>query len=303
MDTSDESSSLDSLELGDQVRYILKPPPKIHQKYSNSSSNNNNNSSTNNNNNNINGLLNKNAKAKSLNEKQDYNSSSSSSSIGNKCHIRITNDATEAGREAKTSSSSSKPQNSSSRTTALSPAESKSNSCSGQKQQQPGVGPSPAMILDPRCQEVVSGHITMVTVEGGAVAGQLDRLQAEITRLKVEKLELLRQNVAAQREVKHLRERELQLQADLSTASREINKLRTGLKQRLVKELPWPDLPPSLRGPASSPATAHTPTVTSPSFSSASADLVLAVVSGTPRTPTAAVKVSAEERLDKTWHI
>jgi hypothetical protein len=300
MDTSDESSSLDSLELGDQVRYILKPPPKIHQKYSNSSSNNNNNSSTNNNNNNINGLLNKNAKAKSLNEKQDYNSSSSSSSIGNKCHIRITNDATEAGREAKTSSSSSKPQNSSSRTTALSPAEPKSNSSSGPKQQ-----PSPAMILDPRCQEVVSGHITMVTVEGGAVAGQLDRLQAEITRLKVEKLELLRQNVAAQREVKHLRERELQLQADLSTASREINKLRTGLKQRLVKELPWPDLPPALRGPtASSPLnTASASTVTSPSFSSASADLVLAVVSGTPRTPTAAVKVSAEERLDKTWHI
>ena len=62
--------------------------------------------------------------------------------------------------------------------------------------------------------------MTMVSVEGGAVAGQLDRLQGEITRLKVEKLELLRQNVAAQREVKHLRERELQLQSDLTTASR-----------------------------------------------------------------------------------
>ena len=66
----------------------------------------------------------------------------------------------------------------------------------------------------------MSGHVTMVSVEGGAVAGQLDRLQGEITRLKVEKLELLRQNVAAQREVKHLRERELQLQSDLTTASR-----------------------------------------------------------------------------------
>lgn len=106
---------------------------------------------------------------------------------------------------------------------------------------------NPGLQLDPRCQEVVSGHVTMVTVEGGVVAGQLDRLQSEVTRLKVEKLELLRQNVSAQREVKHLRERELQLQCDLSTASREISKLRTGLKQKLVRELPWPDLPQALR--------------------------------------------------------
>ena len=82
----------------------------------------------------------------------------------------------------------------------------------------------------------------MVTVEGGAVSGQIERLQTEVTRLKVEKLELLRQNVAAQREVKHLRERELQLQCDLTTASREISKLRAGLKQKLVRELPWPEL-------------------------------------------------------------
>jgi predicted RNase H-like nuclease (RuvC/YqgF family) len=127
-------------------------------------------------------------------------------------------------------------------------------------------------MLDPRCQEVVSGHVTMVTVEGGAVAGQLDRLQSEITRLKVEKLELLRQNVAAQREVKHLRERELQLQCDLTTASREISKLRTGLKQKLVRELPWPDLPQSLR----------------------------TLEQGTPIKPSI-VKLGDEE--DKTWHI
>ena len=62
-----------------------------------------------------------------------------------------------------------------------------------------------------------------------------------MARLKVDKLELLRQNVAAQREVKHLRERELQLQCDLSTASREISKLRAGLKHKLVRELPWPE--------------------------------------------------------------
>ena len=56
----------------------------------------------------------------------------------------------------------------------------------------------PVLMIDPRCQEIVSGHVTMVTVEGGAVAGQIERLQAEVTRLKVEKLELLRQNVSAQ---------------------------------------------------------------------------------------------------------
>merc|ERR1719151_251622 len=97
-------------------------------------------------------------------------------------------------------------------------------------------GLQPGVVLDPKCQEVVSGHVTMVNVEGGVVAGQLDRLQGEVTRLKVEKLELLRQNVSAQREVKHLRE--LQLQSDLSTASREISKLRSGLKQSLCGNFP-----------------------------------------------------------------
>lgn len=85
--------------------------------------------------------------------------------------------------------------------------------------------------LDPHCQEVVSGAVTMVTLEGNVVAGQLSKLQDEISKLKVDKLELLRQNVAAQREVKRLRERELQLQSDLTTASREINRLRVNIKQ------------------------------------------------------------------------
>ena len=58
------------------------------------------------------------------------------------------------------------------------------------------------MVLDPYCQEVVSGPVTMVTLEGNVVAGQLTKLQDEISKLKVDKLELLRQNVAAQREVK-----------------------------------------------------------------------------------------------------
>ena len=103
--------------------------------------------------------------------------------------------------------------------------------------------------------------------------GQLDKLQGEITKLKAEKLELLRQNVSAQREVRHLREREIQLQCDLSTASREINKLRSGLKQRLVKELPWPDLPPALR----------------------------AAVTVAPSQTQTVVKLAQD--VDKTWHI
>ena len=57
-------------------------------------------------------------------------------------------------------------------------------------------------ITDPWRQEIVSGSVTMVTLEGNVVAGQLSKLQDEISKLKVDKLELLRQNVAAQREVK-----------------------------------------------------------------------------------------------------
>jgi predicted nucleic acid-binding Zn-ribbon protein len=47
-----------------------------------------------------------------------------------------------------------------------------------------------------------------------------------VTKLKGEKLELLRQNVSYQRELKRLRDREAQLQSDLTTASREIVRLR-----------------------------------------------------------------------------
>ena len=51
-------------------------------------------------------------------------------------------------------------------------------------------------------------------------------LLQEVARLKGDKLELLRQNVAAQREVKRLRERELQLSSDLGLATREVQRLR-----------------------------------------------------------------------------
>jgi hypothetical protein len=42
------------------------------------------------------------------------------------------------------------------------------------------------MSLDPSCQEVVSGSVTMVTLEGNVVAGQLSKLQDEISKLKVD---------------------------------------------------------------------------------------------------------------------
>ena len=285
MDTSDESSSLDSLELGDQMRYILKPTPmpKLHSKYTNSSSNNNNNNNNSILNNNTVGVQNKNDKTKQ--------STTSTSSSNNKCHIRITNDMP----PTKSNSNNKAP-------ASRSPARTEANSS-----QKPAAGITaitntaapPTLYLDPRCQEVVSGHITMVTVEGGAVAGQLDRLQGEITRLKVEKLELLRQNVAAQREVKHLRERELQLQADLSTASREINKLRTGLKQRLVRELPWPvERGHGTNGLASSASSAPIVTAASSQYSSSSSSSSAGLTNGTQ---TAAVV--ATKGVDTTWHI
>ena len=60
----------------------------------------------------------------------------------------------------------------------------------------------------------------------------MERLQEEVSRLKVDKLELLRQNVSAQREVKRLHEREMQLTSDLTTASREIHRLRMQLRDK-----------------------------------------------------------------------
>jgi RAP1 GTPase activating protein 1 len=214
LDTSDESSSLDSLEL-DQVRYILKP------KLNKFSNNNNKTLST---------LFTNNSNEKS-NDKSQLRENLAT--VGTKCHIHITNNM---NTETKTNNNNNNNFNNS---TTNSQGTIGTTKPPDQGQDSSG-GMKPVLMMDPRCQEVVSGHVTMVTVQGGAVAGQLDKLQGEITKLKVEKLELLRQNVSAQREVKHLRERELQLQCDLSTASREINKLRSGLKQRLVRELPWP---------------------------------------------------------------
>ncbi|XP_039294139.1 uncharacterized protein LOC120353644 [Nilaparvata lugens] len=69
---------------------------------------------------------------------------------------------------------------------------------------------------------------------GGGMAGdggrQTEALRQEVTRLKCDKLDLLRQNVTCQRDIKRLREKELQLQSDLASASKEILRLRELLK-------------------------------------------------------------------------
>ncbi|KAJ9597843.1 hypothetical protein L9F63_011338, partial [Diploptera punctata] len=59
---------------------------------------------------------------------------------------------------------------------------------------------------------------------------QTEALRQEVTRLKCDKLDLLRQNVNCQRDIKRLREKELQLQSDLAAASKEILRLRELLK-------------------------------------------------------------------------
>ncbi|XP_070491751.1 rap1 GTPase-activating protein 1-like isoform X2 [Chironomus tepperi] len=60
---------------------------------------------------------------------------------------------------------------------------------------------------------------------------EVDDLKEEITKLKCDKLDLLRQNVTCQRDIKRLRERELVLQSDIGTARNEINKMRELLKE------------------------------------------------------------------------
>ncbi|PSN44994.1 hypothetical protein C0J52_25364, partial [Blattella germanica] len=65
---------------------------------------------------------------------------------------------------------------------------------------------------------------------GEAGGRQTEALRQEVTRLKCDKLDLLRQNVNCQRDIKRLREKELQLQSDLAAASNEILRLRELLK-------------------------------------------------------------------------
>ncbi|XP_041450763.1 rap1 GTPase-activating protein 1 isoform X2 [Drosophila obscura] len=60
---------------------------------------------------------------------------------------------------------------------------------------------------------------------------KIENLRQEVTRLKCDKLDLLRQNVTCQRDIKRLRERELSLQGDLAAAGREILRLRDLVKE------------------------------------------------------------------------
>ncbi|XP_036340854.1 rap1 GTPase-activating protein 1 [Rhagoletis pomonella] len=59
----------------------------------------------------------------------------------------------------------------------------------------------------------------------------IENLRQEVTRLKCDKLDLLRQNVTCQRDIKRLRERELSLQGDLAAAGKEILRLRDLMKE------------------------------------------------------------------------
>ncbi|XP_050525940.1 rap1 GTPase-activating protein 1 isoform X3 [Daktulosphaira vitifoliae] len=59
---------------------------------------------------------------------------------------------------------------------------------------------------------------------------RIEGLRQDVTRLKCDKLELLRQNVNCQHEIKRLREKELVLQSELTSASKEILRLRELLK-------------------------------------------------------------------------
>lgn len=210
------------------------------------------------------------------NNHKNASKKSKQSAVGTKCHITIT--------------SENKANNNHISKEGVGPPTSPPQS----QQDRDSQSARPVLMLDPRCQEVVSGHVTMVTVEGGVVAGQLERLQSEVTKLKVEKLELLRQNVAAQREVKHLRERELQLQSDLSTASREIIKLRTGLKQKLVRELPWP---PNQQNTTNQQQPQPQNLTTVRTIEQGQSSMTNSVIKS------AIVNLGPDNEQDKTWHI
>nr|CAD7459471.1 unnamed protein product [Timema tahoe] len=70
-----------------------------------------------------------------------------------------------------------------------------------------------------------------VCLDGEAGGRQVDQLRQEVTRLKCDKLDLLRQNVTCQQDIKRLREKELQLKSDLASASKEILRLRELMKE------------------------------------------------------------------------
>merc|ERR1712203_1211592 len=62
------------------------------------------------------------------------------------------------------------------------------------------------------------------------------RLHQDVSRLRVDKLELLRQALSAQHEVRQLRQREAQLETDLALAAAEIRRLKSQLKKQAANQ-------------------------------------------------------------------
>ena len=73
-------------------------------------------------------------------------------------------------------------------------------------------------------QNVLSGCITSINVEN--MSAQKFRIQDGISRLKIEKLDLLRHILSVQHDIRRLKDRESQLRDDLTAASREIEYLK-----------------------------------------------------------------------------
>ena len=73
-------------------------------------------------------------------------------------------------------------------------------------------------------QNVLSGCITSINVEN--ISAQKFRIQDGISRLKIEKLDLLRHILSVQHDIRRLKDRESQLRDDLTAASREIEYLK-----------------------------------------------------------------------------
>lgn len=70
------------------------------------------------------------------------------------------------------------------------------------------------------------GYNGSATEQDENLVQQVEHLKAEINKLKVEKLDLLKQQVVSQREVKGLKEKESKLSSDLHNARQEINRLK-----------------------------------------------------------------------------
>lgn len=88
---------------------------------------------------------------------------------------------------------------------------------------------------------VISGAVTTIPVGGSPTSStastasspgsaSVARLYQDISRLRVDKLELLRQALSAQHEVRQLRQREAQLETDLALAAAEIRRLKVQLR-------------------------------------------------------------------------